>query len=152
MYHTLAILLVFGFLYTTFAGKIEKLPISSASIFLLTGALLGPLGVSLLEIENAHTPLRVLADLTLAMLLFSDAAGINLKTLKSTSHIPTRMLLLGLPMTILLGLYLATLFFTGFTFWECALVAIALAATDAALGKAVVTPPSFLSDSKLRST
>lgn len=150
MYHSLAILLVFAFLYTVFYRKLENLPISAASIFLIVGVALGPLGGGLLDLENSHTTVRVLADLTLAMLLFSDAAGLNLKTLRTTSHLPTRMLLLGLPMTILLGLYFATVFFAGFTFWECALVAIALAATDAALGKAVVTNPKV--PNRLRTT
>jgi NhaP-type Na+/H+ or K+/H+ antiporter len=53
--------------------------------------------------------------------------------------IPIRLLLIGLPLTIALGLGLAWLLFGELGVFEVALIAAMLAPTDAALGKAVVT-------------
>ena len=49
------------------------------------------------------------------------------------------MLLLGLPGVIALGFGLAVLIFDGLSLYEAAILATMLAATDAALGKAVIT-------------
>ena len=51
------------------------------------------------------------------------------------------MLLVGLPLTILLGTVAAWLLFDSIGIWEAALLAAILAPTDAALGQAVVTNP-----------
>ena len=47
--------------------------------------------------------MRVLAGLTLATVLFSDAANVDKPVLRSGAGIPMRMLLIGLPGTIALG-------------------------------------------------
>ena len=77
--------------------------------------------------------------MTLALVLFTDAAGADLAVLRRTGAVPTRLLLVGLPLTILLGFGVAALFFRQLSFLELALLATLLAPTDAALGKAVVT-------------
>ena len=53
-----------------------------------------------------------------------------------------RLLLIGLPLTILLGYGAGVLIFDGLTLLEIAILATMLAPTDAALGKAVVTNES----------
>ena len=77
--------------------------------------------------------------MTLALLLFTDASNANLKELKHSFHIPQRLLLIGLPLTILLGFGTGVLLFDGLTLFEIAILATMLSPTDAALGKAVVT-------------
>jgi NhaP-type Na+/H+ or K+/H+ antiporter len=52
------------------------------------------------------------------------------------------MLLIGLPLTILLGIGLGRWLFPELTFYEVAILATMLAPTDAALGKAVVSNPN----------
>ncbi len=83
--------------------------------------------------------LRVLADLTLALILFIDAANADLAVLKRQFRIPSRMLLFGLPGVIFLGTIIAALLFDTLSLFEAAILGTVLAATDAALGKAVVT-------------
>jgi len=80
-----------------------------------------------------------LAEMALALVLFTDAANANLSELKRSFHIPQRLLLIGLPLTILLGFAAGILVFNGLTLLEIAIIATMLAPTDAALGKAVVT-------------
>ena len=82
---------------------------------------------------------KLLIDLTLALFLFVDAAGANLSVLRENWRIPGRMLLLGLPVTMVLGAILAMMLFPEFSVYEAAILGVMLAATDAALGNAVVT-------------
>lgn len=100
---------------------------------------MGPLGFGWLNLDTTATELKVMADLALAMLLFSDAANVNKAALRSGSHIPLRMLLIGLPGVIFLGFLFAWSMFDELSIWEVAILATMLAATDAALGKAVTT-------------
>ena len=75
----------------------------------------------------------------MALVLFTDAANANLRELQHSFHIPQRLLLMGLPLTILLGWGLGLLVFDDLDLFEVAILATMLAPTDAALGKAVVT-------------
>ena len=81
--------------------------------------------------------LRLIVEVTLVLVLFSDASRVNLRGLRSDSGIPVRLLLIGLPLTIVLGFGVAALLFD-LDPWLCALIAAALAPTDAALGAPVV--------------
>ncbi|MBW1790528.1 MAG: cation:proton antiporter [Deltaproteobacteria bacterium] len=139
MYENLAILGTFVFLYSITSGGLEKTPINGALVFTAFGLAVGPLGLDLLTGEVDSEGLRTLAELTLALLLFADAANANLDELKQFSRIPLRLLLIGLPLTILLGFGTGVILFSGLTLLEIAVLATILSPTDAALGKAVVT-------------
>ena len=66
--------------------------------------------------------------------------------LRKSFRIPQRLLLIGLPLTIVLGFGVGSFLFSGLTLLEIALVSTILAPTDAALGKAVVTDKSVPPD------
>ena len=146
MYETLAILAVFIFIYSTVSGGLERTPINGALIFTAFGLALGPLGLGVLSLDVDKEGLRTLAELTLALVLFTDASNANLGVLKKNIGIPQRLLLIGLPLTILLGFGVGVLVFDGLTLLEIAILATMLAPTDAALGKAVVTNESVPSN------
>lgn len=139
MYSNLAALAVFAFAFSTVAGRIERSTISGPIIFIFFGLLAGPLGLGFIDFDIEAVELRVVADLTLALVLFIDAANANLTTLRTHAKLPVRMLLIGLPLCIALGAWLGTLVFPQLGLWEVCLLATMLAATDAALGKGVVT-------------
>lgn len=139
MYVELAILASFVFIYSLFAGRIERTVISGPIVFVLVGFLLGLSGLSLFKGGAGSGELRVLADLTLALILFNDAANADLSVLRHQLRIPTRMLLFGLPGVIALGFGFALLMFDALSIYEAAILATMLAATDAALGKAVIS-------------
>jgi NhaP-type Na+/H+ or K+/H+ antiporter len=73
------------------------------------------------------------------MVLFTDAAGADMGVLRKAKALPIRLLLIGLPLTILLGFGVGVLLVEKLSLFEVALLATMLAPTDAALGKAVVT-------------
>lgn len=139
MYEQLAILALFVFLYSLMAGRIERSIISGPIIFVTVGFLLGPMVFGWFPGDESRQTLRTLADLTLALFLFTDAANADLGTLKRKAGIPARLLLIGLPGSIALGFGLALVMFDVLSVLEAAMLGTMLAATDAALGKAVVT-------------
>jgi sodium/hydrogen antiporter len=78
----------------------------------------------------------------LALVLFTDAANADFDVVRRNLGLPERLLLVGLPLTILLGFALAAIVFPSLGVLEMALLAAMLAPTDAALGKPVVTNPA----------
>ena len=139
MYETLALLAVFVLVYSSVAGAVERSWISGPIIFTLFGLIIGPVGLDLLSLETDREMIKGLAEVTLAMVLFTDAAGADMGVIKRTSGLPVRLLLIGLPLTILLGLGSIMLLVDNLSFFAMAVLATMLAPTDAALGKAVVT-------------
>jgi len=139
MYSNLATLAVFALLFSAMSGRIERSWVTGPIIYLIFGFLAGPMVLGLIDIEVAAVELRVIADLTLALVLFIDAANADLKTLATHAVIPRRMLLIGLPLCIVLGVAMGRLVFPDVALFELCLLATMLAATDAALGKGVVT-------------
>jgi sodium/hydrogen antiporter len=95
-----------------------------------------------LHLDVTAEGLRLLAEATLAMVLFTDAANADLSVVRRSVRLPERLLLLGLPLSILLGFGVAWLIFPGLGVLKLALLATMLAPTDAALGKPVVTNPA----------
>lgn len=139
MYLELAIFALFVFCYSVIAARVERTAVSGPIVFVVAGFLMGPLVLGWFDGDVSRTELRVLADLTLALILFIDAANADLRVLRRQFRIPTRMLLVGLPGVILLGTVTAAFLFDSLSLFEAAILGTMLAATDAALGKAVVT-------------
>jgi hypothetical protein len=73
----------------------------------------------------------------LTLVLFTDAANADLSVLGKSWRIPERLLLIGLPLTILLGYGPGVIPFRELGLLEIAILETMLAPTDAALGKAV---------------
>jgi len=139
MYVNLAIIAVFAVVFSAVAGRIERSMVTGPILFLLFGLLCGPLGLGILDMEIENAELRIIADITLALILFIDAANANLKVLRRNLKIPGRMLLVGMPLVILLGVGFGWYLFPGISLYELCILATILAATDAALGKGVIT-------------
>jgi NhaP-type Na+/H+ or K+/H+ antiporter len=135
----LALLALFVLVYSAIAGRVERTWVSGPIVFSFFGLLMGPLGLDLLSFQAGGETIRTLAELTLALVLFTDAAGSDLPVLRRTEALPARLLLIGLPLTILLGFAAGVFLFESLSLFEVALLATMLAPTDAALGKAVVT-------------
>ena len=125
--------------YAAVSRRLERIWVTAAMAFLVAGALLGPAGLEVLDLHLESEAVKLLAEAALAVALFSDAARIDLKALRSTLYLPERLLGIGLPLTIVLGALVAAPLLPGLTIAEMALLATILAPTDAALGQQVVT-------------
>jgi len=108
-------------------------------LFVVFGFAIGPGGFGLTHIDVEHSAIHVIAEFTLILILFTDAARIDINRVRRDHNLPTRMLVLGLPLVIAAGTFAAAALFPMFSIWEAALLAALLAPTDAALGQAVVS-------------
>ena len=137
----LVVLAVVVFAFGLVSRRLEGTVLTAALLFVATGVVLGPAGLGLVEFElEGHTVL-FLGEITLAIVLFTDAARIKLSSLRQNEGLPLRLLGIGMPLTIALGTAAAVLLLTDLTVWEAAIVGTVLAPTDAALGQAVVSNP-----------
>lgn len=141
-YQILTIFAAFAFVYSIIASRLERTPINGALVYVSAGMLLGPQGLGLVDLDIDGEAISLLAEFALAICLFTDSSNANLNVLRRIEAAPIRLLLIGLPLTIALGLGLGVLIFDNLGFFEVALIATMLAPTDAALGKAVVTNPA----------
>jgi NhaP-type Na+/H+ or K+/H+ antiporter len=141
-YYILAVLAAFVFLYSIIASRLERTPVSGAVVYLFVGLLFGTHGLGILDLDVDDESLKRLAEFTLALVLFADSSNANLGVLRQVEGIPTRLLLIGLPLTIAAGFVVGVFTFDQLSFIEIALLATMLAPTDAALGQAVVTNES----------
>jgi NhaP-type Na+/H+ or K+/H+ antiporter len=138
-YLIFAVIAAFAFLYSLVASRLERTPINGALVYVACGLLCGPSVLHLVELTIEAEEIRTLAELTLAVVLFSDSATANLAVLRRIERLPVRLLLIGLPLTIVLGFGVGYVIFGSMSLYAIALLATMLAPTDAALGKAVVT-------------
>jgi NhaP-type Na+/H+ or K+/H+ antiporter len=127
--------------YAAISGRTAGTPITAPIVFTVGGLLLGASAVGLIDVHPAAETVKLLAEVTLALVLFSDASRVDLSALRAEIALPARLLGIGLPLTIAVG-FGAALFLLGDLAWpEALLLAVILAPTDAALGQAVVTLP-----------
>jgi sodium/hydrogen antiporter len=127
------------FLFGLFSRSSERSPITGTMVFVAVGILVSPYGLEYLKVGIRAPLVRATAEITLVMVLFVDASTINLRSLIRDRGLPIRLLGIGLPLTMALGLLLAALIFKHMNIWELALMAFILSPTDAALGQVVVT-------------
>ena len=138
IYQSIGLLALLAFLYSAFSGRIERTPISGALLYTAFGLLFGSAGLGLFDLSVDAEGLRVIAEITLVIVLFSDAAKVDFGVLQRNSRLPQRLLVIGLPLTILAGFGTGLALFRELSAIEIVILATMLAPTDAALGKAVV--------------
>jgi NhaP-type Na+/H+ or K+/H+ antiporter len=124
-------------LYALVAGRLDRWSITAPIVLVAAGIVLGEGGLQVLHVTAGAESVKLLAELTLAVLLFADASTVRLRD-GGGAGLPGRLLGFGLPLTIGLGT-LAAHYILSVSWAESALIASILAPTDAALGLAVVT-------------
>jgi len=124
--------------YATVSRRLERLNVSGAMLFTTAGLLVGPV-LGLLDLQVRGEQVKLLAEITLTLVLFADASRISLPALRHEFAVPLRLLGIGLPLTIVAGALIGAAVIPGVSFAEALVLAIVLACTDAALGQAVVS-------------
>jgi sodium/hydrogen antiporter len=132
-------LLVAG--YALVAARLDRLSIGSALVFVLIGMVLSEDALGPISLQPEAEPVQLLAEATLTLLLFADAASIQPGSLRQDAGTIARLLVVGLLLTITLGTVAALVLFPGIPLGIALLIGAALAPTDAALGQPVVTNP-----------
>ena len=124
--------------WSLIVARVERWNLTAPMFFVIVGFSLmhWPFHVEALHLGS--TAIREVAEITLAVVLFGDAARVSVKDLRHDAAVPTRLLTIGLPLSMALGTVLAHLLLPGVGWWVCAVVGAAVAPTDAALGAAIV--------------
>jgi NhaP-type Na+/H+ or K+/H+ antiporter len=135
---TIAVMLI---TYGAVSWRLRSTPISQAMVFVTLGLLAGNQVVDLVDADTVAQFVRHLAEASLTLVLFTDAVRVNRGRLRHESALPSRLLGIGLPLTIVVGTLAALVLFPKLNLWTAAALATMLAPTDAALGLPVVTNP-----------
>lgn len=125
--------------YGLFSRRAERSIVTAPMIFVTVGLLVSLFDFDLLAEGPKAGYVKVLAELTLMLVLFIDASTIDRKKLKLDRSLPIRLLGIGLPITMILGALIAIPIFQEEKILTLVLMAFILSPTDAALGQAVVT-------------
>ena len=127
--------------YALFSRLLDRASITAQILMLAIGVVLGIAVRGTPETIVDTELLGVAGELALILALVVDAARIDIGALRKTAGIPIRLLVIGLPLTIVAGTIVAMLLLPGITVIEAVIVATLLAPTDAALGAMVVNSP-----------
>ncbi|MDX2379554.1 MAG: cation:proton antiporter [Acidimicrobiia bacterium] len=142
MSDTLIIVGVVVVIYAVAAERVARSMVTGPMIFTAIGLAIGPKGLDLIDLPLAASSIDDLLNATLAVVLFVDAAHINVRALRRSASTPTRLLVIGFPAMLVLGSLAGSLVFPAISFVAVLAIATILAPTDAALGQAVITNPT----------
>lgn len=125
--------------FAAVARGLSRLYLTAPIAFVTAGAGLS-LFVSAPDVD-AVLPIRTVAEVCLALLLFVEAAHVRPRQIRSDAWVIARMLVIGLTISILLNVLAVRLLLPDLGVMAVLLLAAALAPTDAGLGAPVVTDP-----------
>ncbi|MFC6583108.1 cation:proton antiporter [Sulfitobacter aestuariivivens] len=140
MHHSILLLILLAaFAATALAGRlIDRTPLTLPMIFAALGLLLATPINDLAQPHQLSAATRLLAEITLIVVLFADASHIRFSRFRHMWQKPARMLIIGLPLTVGLGTLVAYLVAPGAGIAMAVLTAAVLTPTDAALAQSVV--------------
>jgi NhaP-type Na+/H+ or K+/H+ antiporter len=115
--------------------------ITPALALMTAGLLAGPALRDTFDVSLEDENAALITEMALVLLLFSDAARIDLRSLRAQFSWPGRLLGIGLPLSMVVGAIVAAVVLPDASIAILVLLAIMLAPTDAALGQRVVTDP-----------
>ncbi|HEX3334649.1 MAG TPA: cation:proton antiporter [Acidimicrobiales bacterium] len=121
------------------SARLERWQVTAPIAFVLLGLVLTHGPFTLVHLQLHSSTIRSLAEITLAVVLFSDASRVNARTLAADVAVPARLLGIALPLTIGAGAAVAAGLFSSGGLWVAALVGAIVAPTDAALGATVIS-------------
>jgi NhaP-type Na+/H+ or K+/H+ antiporter len=134
----LGIFIVLVFAFSLISKRIEKTVLTAPLLFTLAGMLAYWFRPWSTAMQVKNEIILATAEITLALLLFTDATHLNLRKLLKEKVLPLRLLAIGMPLTILMGTLVGALLFKDVSIWGAALLAVILAPTDAGLGQVIV--------------
>jgi NhaP-type Na+/H+ or K+/H+ antiporter len=129
-------LLILGWAVTS--GVLSRMNINGPLLFTSAGYVLANPDWGPLSVEYEAPSIHLIAELTLALLLFADASRVSIAKVKRDVGLPARLLGLGLPLSVVLGSLLAAWLLDDVSWALAGFVGATLAPTDAALSAQVI--------------
>ncbi len=133
---TAFVLTVLVLCYAVFSGLVKRIYIAPALIFVAFGMALGPFGfgvINVADVGNGASLFTILAQLALTVILFNQAAMLDLPAVVRRGRVTFRLLVIGIPLSIALGTGVALLVMPSMPLWEAVCLAAIVAPTEVAL-------------------
>ena len=129
------------------SGLIERSGLPQVAVFLALGAALGPAGLGVLNLSLDSPALRVIATLSLALVLFTDAVSLNIAEVKRRSTLALRLLGPGTLLTAAVIAF-AGWWLLGLPAAGAAILGAALASSDPVLLRGLLRRRDIPSDAR----
>jgi len=135
-----ALVLAFGVVLlvsVSLSGVAARTVLSTALMFLVAGALIGPGGFGIVALGPDDDLIAALADIALFTVLFTDGQRANVRALKENWRLSGRALGLGMPLTMV-GIAVPAHYLAGLNWPTAFLLGAILSPTDPVLAAALV--------------
>lgn len=136
----MALVLAYGLVLlisVSLSGLAARTVLSTALLFLLAGAMLGPGGFGVVDIGSNDRIVALLADIALFTVLFTDGQRACLPALRENWRLSGRALGIGMPLTMV-GIAVPVHYLTGFDWSTSFLIGAVLSPTDPVFASALV--------------
>ncbi|PND58078.1 peptidase [Mycobacterium sp. ENV421] len=136
----MALVLAFGvvlLISVSLSGVAARTVLSTALMFLVAGALIGPGGFDIVDLGPGHGMVAALADIALFTVLFTDGQRANMRALRENWRLSGRALGLGMPLTMV-GIAVPAHFLAGLDWPTAFLLGAILSPTDPVFAAALV--------------
>lgn len=127
------VLTVLVLCYAVVSGLIKRWYLAPALIFVIFGIILGPFGFHVIDIGIDAASFTVVAQLALTVILFNQAAQLDLAVVFRRRELTFRLLVIGIPLALVLGTLTAVLVLPVMPWWEAVCLAAIVAPTEVAL-------------------
>ena len=125
------------------SDRLKRRDLTAPLVFVAVGLAFDAVGVLRLgELFELAEPVRLLAELTLVLILFTDASRIRIAQLREDVGLFTRLFVLALPLAMLFGVGLAAVLRLESDLWLLVLIGAAVVPTDATLCAPLLTSPA----------
>ena len=135
------VFIVLVYVYSLLSRRLEGTVLTIPLVFTVAGIVLVLAAPGLVRRDVESPVWLILAEITYAIVLFNGATRVNLRVLRGQMQLPGRLLVIGLPLTILFGMLAATLVLPDLSLWEAGALACILASTDTGLAELIVSSP-----------
>ncbi|HTR92311.1 MAG TPA: cation:proton antiporter [Trebonia sp.] len=135
----IAVVAVVLLVYAAVERRLRPTPVSGAMVFTAVGLLASGQVTGLITPAHEGHGATSFLELTLVIVLFTDAMGVNAAGWAVEAPLPARLLGAGLPLTMAAGWAVGWALFPAAGVWGAALLAAVLAPTDSALGLPVIS-------------
>lgn len=125
-------LTVLVLMYAVISGLVNRWYLAPALVFILMGMVLGPFGFDVIAADDTRT-FNTVAQLALSVILFNQAASLDLAAAVRRGHATFRLLIVGIPLALALGTVTALVLLPVLPVWEAVCLAAVVAPTEVAL-------------------
>jgi NhaP-type Na+/H+ or K+/H+ antiporter len=139
---TLALVGVVIIIAALLSGLIDRSELPQVGVFLALGAMLGPAGLGLLDVSLDSQILRVIATLSLVLVLFTDAVSLSIVEVRRHRRLACRVLGPGTLLSAVL-IALAAWWLLDFSLSSAVMIGAALASTDPVMLRGLLRRPGL---------